>query len=80
MATITVVVDDDVANEFRQVVVEERGGKKGDLGKAVTEAMQQWSGEKMQKKIAAQEMERMRRGLYTLPKGWKFNREEAHER
>lgn len=80
MGTITVNVDDAIEKEFRKLVEQYKGGKKGDLGKAVTEAMKKWADEKKQKEIAERQMERSRKGLYKLPKNWKFNREEIYDR
>jgi len=79
MGTITISVDDVVEKEFRKIV-EEEGGKKGDLGKAVTEAMKKWADDKRQKEIAERIIARMEKGLYKLPKNWKFNREEIYDR
>ena len=52
MGTITVNVKDDVEKEFRETVRSVHGNKKGDLGKALTEAMRKWVYEKKQEKIA----------------------------
>lgn len=79
MGTITISVDDEVEKEFRKIV-EEKGGKKGDLGKAITEAMKKWAEEKKQKEIAERQMRLSEKGLYKLPKNWKFNRDEIYDR
>lgn len=79
MGIITVSVDDAVEKEFRKIV-EEKGGRKGDLGKAITDAMKKWTDEKRQKEIAERMLKRMSKGLYRLPKNWKFNREEIYDR
>ncbi len=73
MGTITISVDDEVEKEFRKTV-EHEGGKKGDLGKAVTEAMKKWADEKKMKDIVERQKMFMEKGLYRLPKNWKFNR------
>ncbi len=52
MGTITVNVKDDVEKEFRELVRTVQGTKKGDLGKALTDAMRKWVYEKKQEKIA----------------------------
>lgn len=80
MGTITVSVDDEVEKEFRKLVEEHKGGKKGDLGKAITEAMKKWAEEKKQKEIAERMMELSAKGLYRLPKNWKFKRDEIYDR
>ena len=43
MATITVNVSDDTATGFKSLVYQTYGKKKGVLGKALDEAMQEWS-------------------------------------
>ena len=80
MGTITISVDDEVEKEFRKTVEEHKGGKKGDLGKAVTEAMKKWADEKKMKEIVERQKRFMEKGLYRLPKNWKFNRDEIYDR
>lgn len=80
MGTITVNVDDEVEKKFRETVEEHTENKKGDLGKAITEAMKKWADEKEQKEIAERQLKWMKEGLYKLPKNWKFNREELYDR
>ena len=80
MGIITISVDDEVEKEFRKIVEERTGNRKGDLGKAVTEAMDKWTEEKRQKEIAERQLNRMSKGMYRLPKGWKFNRDEIYDR
>ena len=80
MGTITISVDDDVEKAFRKHVEEVMGGKKGDLGKAVTQAMKNWAEEKEQKEIAERMKMRGEKGMYRLPKNWKFNRDELYDR
>ncbi len=67
MGTITVNVNDDVENEFRKVASLVHGTRKGSLGKALTEAMQEWAYEKKQKKIASE-------ALKLLEHGFKFGK------
>lgn len=52
MGTITINVKDDVEEEFRDLVKSSHGTKKGDLGRAFTEALQKWICDKKQDKIA----------------------------
>lgn len=80
MGTITISVDDNIEEEFRKLVDEYRGRKKGELGKAVTEAMKKWTEEKKQREIAERQMKLSEKGLYRLPKNWKFNRDELYDR
>lgn len=79
MATMTISMKDEVANELRQTVKSELGSGKGALGKAIEEAVNKWIEEKKQKEIAKRAMEMMNKGLYSL-KGWKFNRDELYDR
>ena len=80
MATMTINVSDEIEQEFRDTVKKKLGTGKGTLGKAIEDAMKKWLHEKRQKQIAYEAMELMRKGLYTLPKGWKFNRDELYDR
>ncbi|MDI6721851.1 MAG: hypothetical protein QMD85_05635 [Candidatus Aenigmarchaeota archaeon] len=80
MGTITITVDDEVEEKFRKAVEEHTRNKKGDLGRAITEAMDKWAEEKRQKEIAERMINRMSKGLYKLPKNWKFNRDEIYDR
>ncbi|VVB89002.1 Uncharacterised protein [uncultured archaeon] len=52
MGTITVNVKDEVEKEFRELVRSTQGTKKGDLGKALTDAMGKWVYEKKQERNA----------------------------
>ena len=42
MARLDVVVADDLENRFRIEIIKRYGGRKGDLSKAVTEAIEVW--------------------------------------
>jgi len=77
MGNITVIIDDDVEKEFRKLVKRYEGSKKGDFDRAATEAIIKWIEEKKQNKIAERQMEMSRKGIYSLPKGWKFNRDKG---
>ncbi len=79
MGTITISIDDYVENELRKLVAEQ-GNKKGDLGKAITEAVRKMVQEKKEKEIAERQMKMSEKGLYRLPKNWKFNRDEIYDR
>lgn len=80
MGTMTISVDDDVEREFRKLVEDYKGGKKGDLGKAITEAMKKWAEEKKQREIVDRQKKMSEKGLYSLPKNWKFKRDEIYDR
>ncbi len=79
MAIMTISISDETAQKLREEVIRKLGDKKGVLGKAIEEAIKNWLEEKEQKEIAERQKEKMKKGLYSL-KGWKFNREEVHER
>ncbi len=80
MGTITVSVDDTVEKEFRRFVEEYKGGKKGDLGKAISEAMKKMMEENRDKEISERQMKMSEKGLYKLPKNWKFKRDKIYDR
>jgi len=80
MGTITINVKDDVEREFRETVKKELGVGKGKLGNAVEEALKKWIDKQKQREIAESLKEKMRTGLYSVGKGWKFNREEIYDR
>ena len=79
MGTITVNVDDETEMFFRKTVKETIGEGKGTLGKAITEALDKWTREKRQDKIKKRVLQRLNKGLYKLPKNYKFNRNEIYE-
>mgnify|MGYP001578266877 CR=1 FL=1 len=78
MATITVNVDDDVYTRFRQLASEEKGGKKGFLGDAITESMQKSVEESEQTAAKKRLLELMRKGVRINYKGYK-KRSELYE-
>ena len=49
MTTITVEVDDDVYRNFIRLAAEQKNGKKGFLGDAITDAMKSYAGETKRK-------------------------------
>lgn len=79
MGTITVNVKDDVEKEFRKLVRRLHGARKGELGKALTEAMQKWVYEKKQEKIA-QEALKLLELKFNFGKRLYRDRDELHER
>ncbi len=79
MGTITINIDDDIESELRKLIAEQ-GNKKGDLGRAITEAVRKMVKEKKEKEIAERQMKMSEKGLYRLPKNWKFNRDEIYDR
>ncbi len=75
--TMTVNVKEDIASEFRKQASIKYGKKKGYLGKALTEAMQEWSKQRKDS-LENQFLELLETGIKM--KKWKFDREELHER
>jgi hypothetical protein len=75
--TITVNVSEEVDGEFRKQAGLRYGKRKGYLGRALTEAMSEWTRKK--------DSDAVNRGLVLLNEGirgrkWKFDRNELHER
>jgi hypothetical protein len=79
MGTITVNIKDEVEKEFRKLVRNVHGTRKGELGKALTEAMQKWVYEKKQEKIA-QEALKILELKFNFGKRLYRDRDELHER
>ncbi|MCL5089995.1 MAG: hypothetical protein M1382_02375 [Candidatus Marsarchaeota archaeon] len=75
--TMTVNVKEDIASEFRKQASIKYGKKKGYLGKALTEAMQEWSKQRKDS-LENQFLELLETGIKM--KKWKFDRAELHER
>ncbi len=77
--TITVNVRADVEEKFRKIARATMGKKKGHLGKALTEAMEEWSKEKEEKDTVAATLKFLREGIDM--RGIKYkHRDELHER
>ena len=79
MGTITVNVKDDVEKDFRKLVRSVHGAREGDLGKALTEAMQKWVYEKRQEKLA-QEALKLLELRFNFGKRLYRDRDELYER
>ena len=75
--TITVNVEEEVENEFRKQASRRYGKRKGYLGRALTEAMREWS-KKAEDDVVAESLKLLESGIKM--KKWKFNREELYER
>ena len=79
MGTITISVDDKTEQAFRKMAGAIYGTGKGHLGKALTEAIQEWVHERQQKKIAERELKRLEKG-YNMGKILYKTRDELWER
>ena len=75
--TITVNLNEEVENEFRKKAALKYGKRKGYLGKAITEAMDQWI-RSLDSDVEAQSLKMLKEGIKM--KKWKFKREELYER
>lgn len=60
MGTITINIDNDIEQRFRDVVKKEKGEGKGKLGSAVQEALTQWIDQKQQRSIAQRQIALMK--------------------
>ncbi|MDI6902854.1 MAG: hypothetical protein QMC77_03880 [Methanocellales archaeon] len=79
MGTITVNVKDEVEKDFREAASTLYGRKKGALGRAITEAMQNWVYVKKQKEIAKRELKLLNKG-FNFGKKLYRSRDELYER
>jgi predicted transcriptional regulator len=52
MGTITISIDDDTEQRFREIARNVLGGRKGYLGRATTEAISLWIRDKEQESVA----------------------------
>lgn len=75
MGTITINIDDETEKQFRMLV---RKHKKGNLGKAETEALRLWMDEITQKQISEKELKILDKG-FNMGKLKFKTREELYE-
>lgn len=77
--TLTVNVRADIEARFRRIAASTQGRKKGYLGRALTEAMDNWATEKEENDAVAQTLMLLDEGLEL--NGLRYRRrEELHER
>ena len=79
METITINVDKETKEMFKETVREEYGLRKGQLGRAVNEALKKWVEEKRQIEIAERQLALMKKGFNLGFKGYK-SRDELYDR
>ncbi|MBI2043012.1 hypothetical protein HYT25_01345 [Candidatus Pacearchaeota archaeon] len=79
MATITINLDDELNEKFRDIIKQKIGEGKGTIGKAVEEAIVSWIEEKKQAEIAHEMMNLMEKG-FEMGKIKVKTRESLHER
>lgn len=79
MGAITVNVDDKTETRFRKTVKEVIGTGKGRLGKAITEAMNEWVKLKSFDEISKRQLAILKKG-FDLGGSTTKNRAELHER
>jgi hypothetical protein len=75
--TLTVNIEEEVEREFRKQASRRFGKRKGYLGKALGEAMREWT-KKRNADIENESLRLLKEGI--AMKKWKFNREELYER
>lgn len=78
MGTITVNVSDETEQIFRTTVQEKLGKEKGVLGKALDQAMKQWTEEKRQNVIRQRILQRISKG-FTMGKKLYKKRADLYE-
>ncbi len=78
MTTITVNVDDEAYGKFKKLVAEERNGKKGFLGDAISESMRKYNEEREQEAAKKRLLALMKKGIKLGFKGYK-SRDELYE-
>ncbi|MBI2581037.1 hypothetical protein HYV85_04505 [Candidatus Woesearchaeota archaeon] len=79
MGTMTISISDETEQKFREKVRETLGEGKGKLGRAVEESLRNWFENKEEEVLRQRALERLKKGMYRLPKDYKFRREEAYE-
>ena len=79
METITINIERETKELFRETVKNEYGLKKGQLGKAVNEALMKWVEERRQKQMAEELRNMMKKG-FKMGKILYKSREELYER
>jgi predicted transcriptional regulator len=62
MGTITISVDDEIEERFREVAKKKLGERKGYLGKATTEALEIWIRKQTQEDIARDALALLEKG------------------
>ncbi|MHB8360600.1 MAG: hypothetical protein ACYDAO_08610 [Thermoplasmataceae archaeon] len=75
--TITVNINEEIEDEFRKKAALKYGKRKGYLGKAMTEAMDQWM-RNLDSDIEVQSLLMLKEGIKM--KKWNFEREDLYER
>jgi len=79
MATITINITDETANDFRKYVKHKIGQQKGTLGKVIETALKHWLKEQRQEQIAKEMIELMETGI-NMGSLKITSRSELHER
>lgn len=77
MGIMTISIDNEIEHRFREEAARNFSGK-GYLKRAVTEALYKWVEEKQQNRIAAQELERLRKG-FDMGEHLYSKRDELHD-
>jgi len=77
--TITINIREDVEKKLRQIAAARYGKRKGYLGKAVTEAVEEWARKKEETDVNARALAMLKKGFKMGKIKWK-SRDELHER
>ncbi len=78
MGTITVNIDDETEKRFRERVAKEYGSGKGKLGKAIGEALEDWTEEKHLTNVRKKAQILLKKG-FDLGGAGKFNRKDLYD-
>lgn len=79
MGTVTISLEDDVEERFREQARQEYGKGKGVLKEAITKAIEKWMDGIEQNEITQRQLKLMDKG-FTMGKSLYKNRDELHDR
>ncbi|MCW6159749.1 MAG: hypothetical protein LVQ95_01510 [Candidatus Micrarchaeales archaeon] len=75
---ITISVNEESEGKFRRLAILKYGKRKGALGKALTEAIDDWVRELQEADLTEKTLKLLKRGV-AIKRKWKFNREELYD-
>lgn len=73
---ITISINEESEKNFRRIAILKYGKRKGALGKALTEAIDEWVRELQEKDLTSKSLELMKKGV--AKKKWRFNRDDIY--
>ncbi len=77
MGIITISLNHETERKLRQVLIKDNVIRKGLIGKAITEAVEEWISKKKQNEIAERQIALSKKG-FNLGR-YKFNRDELYD-